>query len=210
MTGTIENSGYVEFAANYDREVREYGSFGHDAIFGMCFEYVKPGEKLLDIGIGTGLASMNFSRLGLKAYGLDSSPEMLAACKSKDFAEELHICNAFSETLPFHDGFFNHAVCCGMTHFAFELCHLFKEVARVVINGGIFGFSFSPGETDLDASEEMTAWGVPIFRHSPGYIRRVLDENGLDLLKEQRLLIKGADKVSYDMPFSIMICRQGK
>jgi len=39
----------------------------------MGFEFVGAGEKLLDIGIGTGLASMHFSEIGLKVYGLDNS-----------------------------------------------------------------------------------------------------------------------------------------
>jgi len=39
-----------------------------------------PSEKLLDIGIGTGLASIHFSDVGLWVYGLDVSQEMLAAC----------------------------------------------------------------------------------------------------------------------------------
>jgi hypothetical protein len=35
----------------------------------------------------------------------------------------------------------------------------------------------------------------------------LLETNGLELLKEQRLLIKGADKVNYDMLFSVLVCR---
>ena len=39
-------------AAQYDQQVREYNSYGHDALFGMSFEYVNPHDCLLDIGIG--------------------------------------------------------------------------------------------------------------------------------------------------------------
>jgi len=45
-------SGYKEFAGNYDEQVREYDSYGHDVLFGMGFEFVKKNDKLLDIGIG--------------------------------------------------------------------------------------------------------------------------------------------------------------
>ncbi|MGD9161215.1 MAG: hypothetical protein PVG39_22555, partial [Desulfobacteraceae bacterium] len=68
---------YKEQADSYDSQAREYNSYTHDVIFGVSFEYVKASEKLLDIGIGTGLASINFSRLGLRVFGLDSSQEML-------------------------------------------------------------------------------------------------------------------------------------
>jgi hypothetical protein len=53
----------------------------------------------------------------------------------------------------------------------------------------------------------MTAWGVPIFKHSSDYIKRLLDTNEMRLLKEQRLLMKGANKVNYDMIFSVMIAK---
>ncbi len=39
---------------------------------------------------------------------------------------------------------------------------------------------------------------------------KLLETNGLELLKEQRLLIKDADKVNYDMLFSVLICRSVK
>jgi len=43
-----------ESAADYDRLARKYRWFGPEALFGLCFEYVQPGERLLAIGIGTG------------------------------------------------------------------------------------------------------------------------------------------------------------
>jgi len=43
-----------EEAAEYDQQVREYHWFGTEIVFGMCFEYVNPQDRLLDIGIGTG------------------------------------------------------------------------------------------------------------------------------------------------------------
>jgi hypothetical protein len=36
---------------------------------------------------------------------------------------------------------------------------------------------------------------------------KLLGENGLNLLKEQRLLIKGADKFNYDMLFSVLVAK---
>jgi predicted TPR repeat methyltransferase len=72
---------------------------------------------------------------------------------------------------------------------------------------GIFAFTIAPQETDTTYIKEPTAWGVSIFKHSPQYIMKLLETNGLELLKEQRLLIKGADKLNYDMLFSVLICR---
>ncbi len=191
----------------YDEEVKEYDSYLHDVIFGMSFEFVSADEKLLDIGVGTGLASINFAEVGLKVYGLDSSKEMLSVCRSKSFTEELKRYDMTRETIPYKDRFFGNVVCCGVLHFMSDLNNLFAEVKRIIKSGGIFAFTIAPQETADGYIEEPTAWGVSIFKHSPQYIMELLEKHGLELLKEQRLLIKGADRIKYDMLFSALICR---
>jgi len=47
-----------EQAAKYDQQVREYKWSGHEVLFGMGSEYVNPHDRLLDIGIGTGLSGL--------------------------------------------------------------------------------------------------------------------------------------------------------
>jgi len=197
---------YEELSSQYDEEVKAYDSYGHDVIFGMSFQFVRAGEQLLDIGIGTGLASINFSNIGLKVYGLDTSQEMLDVCQSKSFTEELKRCDITREPVPYKDRCFDHVVCCGVLHFMSDLNTLLSEVKRVMRIGGIFAFTIAPQESSADYIEEPTAWGISIFKHSPQYIMKLLETNDMDLLKEQRLLIKGADKVNYDMLFSVMIC----
>ena len=207
MSQDANKPAYKELASHYDEEVKEYDSYGHDVLFGMSFEFVRADEKLLDIGVGTGLASMQFAEVGLKVYGLDTSQEMLAACRSKSFTEELKRCDITQESIPYKDRYFDHVVCCGVSHFLSDLNNLFSEVTRVIRRGGIFAFTIAPQETTAGYIEEPTAWGVSLFKHSQQYILELLETNGLALLKEQRLLIKGADKVNYDMLFSVLICR---
>lgn len=207
MSENENKSVYQELASQYDEEVKAYGSYAHDVIFGMSFDFVGPDEKLLDIGIGTGLASMPFHKVGLKVYGLDKSEDMLSACQFKSFAEELKECDVIRQTIPCPDNSFDHVVSCGFLHFVGDLNSLFSEVKRVVKKEGIFAFTIAPQETGNDYIKEPTAWGVPIFKHALPYIMDLLKKNGLELLKEQRLLVKGADKVSYDMLFSALLCR---
>lgn len=207
MSQDMNEPVYRESANKYDREVRAYNSYGHEVIFGMSFEYISVEEKLLDIGIGTGLASVHFSEVGLKVYGLDNSQEMINACKSKSFTEEVKRCDITKEPIPYDNQYFNHVVCCGVLHFIKDLTALFSEVKRVIGRGGIFAFTIAPHDTSADYIKEPTAWGVPIFKHSPRYITELLETNGMELLKEQRLLIKGADKVNFNMLFSALICR---
>ena len=193
------------FADNYDQQVRDYNSYGHDVLFGMCFEYVNAGQRLLDIGIGTGLASEKFSQIGLSVCGLDASEDMLNACRSKSFADELTVYNMNHDRIPYGDNTFDHLISCAALHFLYDLQILFNDVSPVMKPGGVFAFSIAPHASEGDFIKEDTAWGVPIFKHSPDYVTRCLDDAGLHLLKEQRLLIKGADKVHYDMLFSALV-----
>jgi predicted TPR repeat methyltransferase len=207
MNQTLNELIYRELASHYDKEVKAYSSYGHEVIFGMSFKFVSVEEKLLDIGIGTGLASIHFSEVGLKVYGLDSSQEMLDVCQMKSFTEALTQCNITKDPIPYEDLYFNHVVCCGVLHFMRDLTGLFSEVKRVMQNGGIFAFTIAPQETSADFIQEPTAWGVDIIKHAPRYIMELLETNGMELLKEQRLLIKGEDKVDFNMLFSVLICR---
>lgn len=196
----------IENASQYDEQVKEYDSYGHDVLFGMCFEYVKPNDKILDLGIGTGLASINFSKIGLKVYGLDISDEMLNICRNKSFAEELRRHNLTDDKIPYNNSYFNHIICNGVFHFLGDLGKIFSEVARIIKKDGTFAFTIVPAEV-RDYKKQMTTWGVPIYKHSIDYIKELLDKNRMLPLKEQRLLMKGADKVNYDMLFSIIIAK---
>lgn len=192
----------------YDAQVGEYDSHAHDVLFGMAFPYVRSGERLLDIGIGTGLASIHFAEIGLQIHGLDCSSEMLDACRAKAFALELGKLDVVREAIPYPDRFFDHVVCCGLFHFVRDLSGPLVELARVLKEGGVFAFTYAPGDFQDDCLEEPTGWGIPIFRHSTSYLKKLLKRGGLELVKEQRLLMKGVDKTAYDHIFSVLICRK--
>ncbi len=126
---------------------------------------------------------------------------------SQNHSQELKQCDITRKPIPYKDRCFDHVVCCGVLHFVSDLKNLFSEVKRLIKRGGIFAFTIAPQKTTVSYIEEPTAWGVSIFKHSLPYIVELLETNGLKLLKEQRLLIRRADKVNYDMLFSVLICR---
>ncbi|MCP4717983.1 MAG: class I SAM-dependent methyltransferase [Desulfobacteraceae bacterium] len=207
-------------AGQYDKQVHEYNSYGHDALFGMCFEYVNPRECLLDLGIGTGLASRSFAKLGLKVHGCDGSAEMLKVCEAKAFAKELKVFDLKDIPLPYSDNFFDHVICCGVLHFFDDLETILKEVLRIIKPGGIFAFTIA-GQTSAEEAETLynlqgyfetpTPWGVSIFKHSSRYISNLLQANGVDILKTQKLLIRGGpEDDSEDMSFRVFVsCNPG-
>ena len=204
----MSDNNYKNSADYYDDQVKEYGSFSHDVLFGMSYEYVKAGEKIIDLGIGTWLASIKFSEMGLQVYGIDNSEEMLNVCRTKSFAKDLLNHNLLIDPLPFDTNSFDHAVSCGVFHFFADLTNIFSEAVRLIKPGGIFGFTISPGNEERDFTKMMTGWNVPIFKHSTKYIEALLSNNKMELLKEQRLILKNFDKSTYDMIFSVMIVRK--
>ena len=202
-------------AVLYDQQVREYNSYAHDALFGMSYEYVHPHDCLLDIGIGTGLASQAFAKAGLEVYGCDGSVEMLKVCESKAFAKELKIFDIHNLPLPYSDSFFNHVVCCGVFHFFGDLQTLVKEILRIIKPGGIFAFTVAAPTSDEEAATDHsrqgflktpTPWGVPIFKHSGRYVADLLQADGFDVLKTQKLLMRGGpEEDSQDMAFTAYV-----
>ncbi len=159
-------------ADEYDRQVEAYESHGHDLLFGLSYEFTRPGQRLVDVGIGTGLASLAFARTGLEVFGLDGSPEMLRVCRAKGFARELRCQNLQATPWPYPDCAFNLAICCGVLHFFGDLDPLAGEVVRILAGDGVFAFTATlPDREQTGVAvqpwvERDTPWGVAIFVHS--------------------------------------------
>jgi SAM-dependent methyltransferase len=177
-------------AADYDRYASECGCFVPDALFGLCFEYVQSQQRLLDIGIGTGLSALPFARTGLQVFGLDGSAEMLEICKSKNFPVELKQFDIRKRPWPYPDQFFDHAIACGVFHFIPDIVAIFQEVARLVRPNGIFAFTTKAPVKEIKRNYSTERIGaVQIASHSKGYIGELLTAFGFDKLKELKILL---------------------
>jgi len=202
-------SSHDDFANNYDLLVKEYESYAHDIIFGMCYEFIKPGFTLLDIGIGTGLASENFAKTGMKIYGLDGSKKMIKVCEAKSFALELKIHDITKLPFPYDKGYFDFIISCGVFHFFGELENIIKEVKRLIKKDGIFSFTyanqdeFSPNNESF--IELATPWGVSIFKQNSLYVESVLKSHRFEILKKQKVLLKGSEKE--DIEFIVLVTK---
>ena len=179
-------------AREYDAQARKTNWYGSDAVFGLAYGYVKPGDLLLDLGIGSGLSSILFHRAGLRIYGLDGSREVLEVCAAKNFTEELKEHDLRQFPLPYDDRVFNHAVSVAVLNSFQDLAPLFAEVARVLKPGGMFAFTIEeqkPGQKDrypinrVEVDEQPDETAVMLFRHSQAYINQVLGQMGFEVLK---------------------------
>lgn len=180
MTESPEAALHDAYAADYDQQVRAFGSFIAEALFGLCYEDLQPGQLLLDLGIGSGLSAVLFTRAGLRVYGMDFSPAMLEICRAKGIAEDLKLHDLGKFPWPYPDRSFDHLVCCGVFHFIPELEGVFSEAVRVLRGGGLFAFTTkAPANLDEPPQkyEQRTAEGLEVYAHSPAYVAAVIEHS---------------------------------
>lgn len=137
---TIKKVFNSDHANKYDQRAQESKWLDPRIIFGLTYEYVEPGESVLDIGIGTGLSSELFYRAGLKIYGLDFSPEMLACCRAKNMTADLREHDLRETPYPYESGTIDHAVCTGVIHLFQDIGPIIREVSRIIKKNGLFSF----------------------------------------------------------------------
>jgi SAM-dependent methyltransferase len=96
---------------------------------------------VLDIGCGTGRFLAQLAEIA-KAWGVDSSPQMLEVARSRVGAAGLKLGSA--EELPFKDGWFERATMWLVAHLV-DRPRAFAEAARVLEPGGRFAIAtFDP------------------------------------------------------------------
>ncbi len=217
MDETNEPKVHDEYASIYDSKVKEYDSHTHEVLFGMCYEYIKPGDSLLDLGIGTGLSSVLFAEAGLNVTGLDESLAMLEECRKKGFAKEIKQYNVQDVPLPYSNNAFSHVICCGVFHFFADLQPTIKETYRILKPAGIFAFTIasptaeeagSDRESMPDYIEVKSPWGLSIFKHSDKYVNKIAETYGLATRKQQKVLEYSGDKDVGDILFKVIVMQK--
>lgn len=166
----------------YDAKAESSQWFGPDAAFGLAFGFVKPGQSLLELGIGTGLGSSLFRKAGLNVHGMDISEKMLQACRDKGL-KNLTQHDLGNVPYPFPDASMDHALCTGVLNFFADPSAIFRETSRIIRTEGTFTFlvldraEHEPPEIlirDHQPDEALT-----FFRHSHEQVETVLSESGL-------------------------------
>ena len=107
-------------------------------------EFLKPGDAILDLGVGGGRTTPYLSRLASRYVGVDYAPKMVAACREKFPQLEFLVADATNLAL-LADGNFDSVVIAfnGIDALvpgeARRRC--LAEVHRALKNGGVFIFS---------------------------------------------------------------------
>jgi len=104
-----------------------------------------PGQKILEVGCGTGAHLGIFLREGLEVFGLDVSPFMLRKARSR-LGNEIPLCLGDAGRLPFKDGSFETVMLITTLEFLSSPAEALREAIRCsrerVVLGVLNGFSF--------------------------------------------------------------------
>lgn len=178
------SSEHAKNAKEYDSLSGQYEWYGGEVLFGLVFEYISAGDKLLDLGIGTGLGSIPFHKAGLKIYGIDNSEEMLDVCREKGISQNLKTYDLSEDKLLYDNNEFNHIISCGVFHFFADLEHFFSESHRILVPNGTFSFIVQNSNDDISETVDEE-YGIPVYGHSEIYIERLVEKYNFELLKKQ-------------------------
>jgi len=95
------------------------------------------GGPVLDAGCGTGILLPDLTERFSEVYGIDLSPDMLAAARlGSPHLQQLKV--GVLEALEFPDRFFGVVVCRGSLHHAADRPKAFAEIHRVLRPGGFW------------------------------------------------------------------------
>lgn len=128
--------------ADFGRTSRDYGQYRAgfpDAFFERLIDagFVAPGDRVLDLGTGTGTIARGLARRGCRVTGLDPAREQIAEAERLDraagVAVEYVVAKAEATTLPDHA--FN-VVTAGQCWYWFDRPRVGTEIRRLLLGGG--------------------------------------------------------------------------
>jgi SAM-dependent methyltransferase len=102
-----------------------------------AFGIGRPGQRLLDLGTGTGLVAREFARRGAVVSGIDVAPGQIAAARRSAADEGLAVdfVVAAAEACPFADASFD-AVTASQCWMYFDVERTLAELRRILTPGG--------------------------------------------------------------------------
>ncbi|HKW43179.1 MAG TPA: class I SAM-dependent methyltransferase [Thermoplasmata archaeon] len=128
------------------------------------FAGVRPGQKVLDVGCGTGNVAISARRTGAVVTGIDLTPDLIAVAKENATiadVDDIVWKEGDVENLPFRDGEFDVVLS--------QFAHMFaprpevatKEMLRVLNSGGTIAFHTWPPELLIGRMFVLTASYLP-------------------------------------------------
>ncbi|MFI0039739.1 class I SAM-dependent methyltransferase [Streptomyces mutabilis] len=177
------------------------------ALMGAFAELVGPEGEVADLGCGPGRVTAHLASLGLRVFGLDLSPAMLAIARREH--PDLRFEQGSMLELDLPDGALAGAVSWySSIHTPWErLPDLFAEVRRVLAPGGHFLLAFQVGDEPMHLDRPF---GHPVALHferrRPEPVAELLERAGFTVLS--RTVRVQEEDTSAKVPQACLIARR--
>jgi ubiquinone biosynthesis O-methyltransferase len=145
------------------------------------------GCRVLDVGCGDGEFALELAKRGAIVVGIDASPEMINAAKSRPQPQgtDISFQVAIAEHLPFPAAQFDVVTAITILCFVDNAAHVFQEIARVLRPGGGLVIGELGKWSTWAAGRRIRAWlGSRLWRRG-----RFRTANELRYLAEQAGLV---------------------
>lgn len=173
MPGSTSSAGHRGRPIDFGRTVADYEQHrpGFPATFFDRLEqkhWIRPGQRVLDLGTGTGSLALGFARRDMDATGLDVSTDLLEGAGRSAAVEDLTVrfIAARAEQTGLPDAAFD-VVSAGQCWWWFDTGEALGEIRRVLVSGGrliIASFSYLPRRGTVAARTEDL-----ILEHNPDW-----------------------------------------
>jgi ubiquinone biosynthesis O-methyltransferase len=142
--------------------------------------------RVLDVGCGDGEFALELARRGAIVVGIDSSPEMIEAARSRARPHDADVTfeQAMAEQLPFPDEQFDVVTAITILCFVEDAAPVFNEIARVLRPGGRFVIGELGKWSVWAAGRRVRAWlGSRLWRcgrfRTANELRQLAEQAGL-------------------------------
>ena len=197
-------------AYDYDTDSKQAGWDSPERVQKLVESRVTAGSRVLDIGIGTGLAVNGYADRGATVIGLDHDQAMLDAAQSV-VGENGSLRQAdINGLLPIDDleGSVDVAQAVGVLEFAKDLPSVFGQVYGSLKEDGVLAFTSEliNGVQTLEPETHYDDIDVTVYRHTPDKIADLLEQSGFQLVHAEDY--DGYERGGSAVPYGIFLAQK--
>jgi ubiquinone/menaquinone biosynthesis C-methylase UbiE len=131
---------YDDLAPDYDRR---YAMHRYDGIGATLGAFVSAGQRVLEVGCGTGHWLAELEAAGCTVAGLEPAAGMLERARARGLRAELS--QGRAEALPYPDGVFDRVLCVNAIHHFDDVPRFLAEARRVLrARGRVLSIALDP------------------------------------------------------------------
>ena len=212
---------YDLLASKYDDATKEYKWIAPETVSNLLLPHVKPGNSVLDVGIGTAQSTEAFLKAGCNVCGVDISSKMLDKAREKYPALELYQSN-IEDGVPFlSTRSFDIVLGIGILEFVTNIEKVIGILSQLTKNEGLICLTFEEfiAKHEVQGMKvSVTAKGVlenvpqinnfMTIRYEYKELECMIQNVGLSLLEHQHFMAYEKSKERIPIYYTIMLARK--